>query len=306
MFLSSMAEVSHIKYTFSGHDSFICKQFWLKKGYDFLKSKGNFHEEEKAVVELGVGKNMVIAISFWLKAFNVIDNSNKPTELGNYLFDKRNGVDPYLEDLGTIWLLHYYLVKTAKASIYKLFFNEFRKGKFEFTRDQLIKFVVRKLEGLDQKNIKENTLTTDVSVFIRNYLKPDFRGNKIDVEDDFATLMTDLDLMSSYQSENVEGKEVDWYKVESKQRIDLPYEIVLFSILDNETYGRSISFRELLGGYNSPGAIFAINETDLYNKIERMVEENSKIVYTESTGVRELQFKSKPNKWEVLDGYYKK
>ncbi|MDX9931639.1 MAG: DUF4007 family protein, partial [Bacteroidales bacterium] len=26
-----------IKYTFSGHDSFQCRQLWLKKGYDFVK-----------------------------------------------------------------------------------------------------------------------------------------------------------------------------------------------------------------------------------------------------------------------------
>jgi hypothetical protein len=118
--------------------------------------------------------------------------------------------------------------------------------------------------------------------------------------------MTDLSLMTSYQSENAVGKEVEWYKVESQQRVDLPYEVVLFSILDNETYGNSISFRELLGGFNSPGSVFALNEAGLYNKIEEIVEGNYDIVYTESAGVRELQFKSKPNKWEVLDGYYQK
>jgi hypothetical protein len=143
-------------------------------------------------------------------------------------------------------------------------------------------------------------------VFIRNYLKPDYKGNKVDVEDDFANLLTDLDLMTSYQSENAEGKEVEWYKVESKQRLDLPHEIVLFCILDNDSYAKSVSFRELLGGFNSPGSVFALNDSGLFNKIEQITEENRKIVYTESAGVRELQFKSKLNKWEVLDGYYKK
>lgn len=295
-----------MKLQFSGHDSFICKHFWLKKGYDFLKSGGNLYEEDKAVVQLGVGKNMVTAIYYWLKSFNIIDNSNKSTEVGNYLFNRESGADPYLEDLGSLWLLHYYLVKTAKASIYTLFFNEFRKGKFEFTRDQLINFIVRKLEGPDQKNIKANTLITDISVFIRNYLKPDYKGNKMDVEDDFTTLLTDLELMTTYQSENAESKEVAWYKVESKQRVDLPYEFILFCILDNEYYGYSISFRDLLGGINSPGAVFALNETGLYDKIERIVDNNNNITYSESSGIRELQFKIKPNKWEVLDGYYKK
>ena len=59
-----------MKFQFSGHESFICKHFWLKKGYDFISHKGNFNDES-AVVELGVGKNMVASISYWLKAFGV-------------------------------------------------------------------------------------------------------------------------------------------------------------------------------------------------------------------------------------------
>jgi hypothetical protein len=55
------------KYTFSGHDSFQCRQLWLKKGYDFVREGKDFNDED-AVVKLGVGKNMVSSIRFWLKA----------------------------------------------------------------------------------------------------------------------------------------------------------------------------------------------------------------------------------------------
>lgn len=292
------------KFIFSGHDSFICKQFWLKKGYDFLCQKGNFNEEA-AVVKLGVGKNMVTSISYWLKAFGIAENSHVATTLGSFIFDEKNGVDPYLENLGTIWLLHYSLIKTKKASIYNLFFNEFRRGKFEFTKEQLTTFIKRKLEAQGQNNFTANTINSDISVFIRNYLKPDYKGTKIDVEDDFSNLMIDLDLMETYQSENAEGRAVEWYKVENKQRIHLPFQVVLFAILDNEAYGNSIPFKELLSGYNSPGSLFAITDEGLYQKIEKITAENKDIIYTESAGVRELQFKRKPNKWDVLYEYYK-
>lgn len=66
------------KYTFSGHDSFQCRQLWLKKGYDYVQEGKNFNDED-AVVQLGVGKNMVSSIRFWLKAFNIIDNKDIPT-----------------------------------------------------------------------------------------------------------------------------------------------------------------------------------------------------------------------------------
>ena len=47
-----------IKYTFSGHESFQCRQLWLKKGYDYINKNKTFTDED-AVVELGVGKNMI-------------------------------------------------------------------------------------------------------------------------------------------------------------------------------------------------------------------------------------------------------
>ena len=50
-----------IKYTFSGHDSFQCRQLWLKKGYDYIQSQKSFNDED-AVVKLGVGINIVSAI----------------------------------------------------------------------------------------------------------------------------------------------------------------------------------------------------------------------------------------------------
>lgn len=294
-----------MKLQFSGHDSFICKHFWLKKGYDFIqKGERNFNDE-LAVVDLGVGKNMVTAISYWLKSYGVTDNSNHITELGHYLFNERNGVDPYLEDLGSIWLLHYSLIKSNKASIYNLFFNEFRKEKFSFTREYLSNFLLKKLKSIDQNNVNANTVNSDISVFIRNYLKSGYRNKKTDIEDEFSNLFIDLQFMESYQSENAEEKMVDWYTIQNDLRVDLPAQIVLFSILDNESYGDSISFKELQSGYNSPGSVFALNEDGLYNKIERIQEIYPKVTYTQSAGVRELQFKSKPDKWKILNEYYR-
>lgn len=57
------------KLRFSGHESFQCRNLWLKKGYDYLKSKREYKSpfnEEWAVIDLGVGKNMVSSIRFWM------------------------------------------------------------------------------------------------------------------------------------------------------------------------------------------------------------------------------------------------
>jgi hypothetical protein len=295
--------MSSVKLQFSGHDSFVCKHLWLKKGYDYLLENKSF-SSESAVVDLGVGKNMVNSISFWLKSFGLIDDKGKPNELAQFLFSKRAGVDPYLENLGTIWLLHYKLIETNKASIYNLVFNQFRKGRPEFTKEQLLTFVKRLLDAERLKGFNANTVNTDIGVFFRSYLKPYYKESKIDIEEDFSSLLIDLDLISTHKAENAEGKLVDWYRIENKIQVDLPAEVVLFSILDNPAYGKSISFKDLLSGYNSPGMVFALNEEGLLSKIEGMTSRYKSITFTESAGVRELQFRRTINKYDVLNGYY--
>ena len=67
--------LSPVKYTFSGHDTFHCRSLWLKKGYDYLLLNKKFSDDD-AVVVLGVGKNMVTAIRYWMKAFYMSDSDD--------------------------------------------------------------------------------------------------------------------------------------------------------------------------------------------------------------------------------------
>jgi len=255
-------------------------------------------------MDLGVGKNMVTSISFWLKAFGIITSENQYSDLANYLFREETGKDLFIENIATVWLLHYSLVKTARASIYNLFFNHFRKTRTEFTKEHLLSFIKRIMETENQKNFTENTITNDISVFIRNYLKPLYKESKIDIEEDFSSLLIDLDLMSHFESQNAEGKRIEWYRVESKNQYDLPAELVLFNILETFPDRKSISFNELLTGNNSPGLIFCLTADGLYNKIELLAKSFAGITYTETAGIREIQIKKTLNKWEVLNGYY--
>ena len=108
---------------FSGHESFACKSHWLKRGYDFVKGENNFNDDD-AVVRLGVGKNMVASIKFWLKAIGLLKDTGL-VDISDHLFDDENGKDPYLEDVGTLWLLHFLLIHTDYATIYKTTLSTF-------------------------------------------------------------------------------------------------------------------------------------------------------------------------------------
>lgn len=285
------------KYTFSGHDSFQCRQLWLKKGYDFVLD-GKIFNDEDAVVQLGVGKNMVSSIRFWLKAFNIIDNKDNPTEFGNRLFDDKNGYDPFLEDEASLWLLHYQLVKNGFASIYPIIFNEFRKEKLFFNKETFVNYVKRIGDSNPDLNFNENTVAKDFIVFANLY-KNDPESK--DVEDSFSGILSEIELLKS----TGKGKEEKMY-IENTERDNLPAAVVLFSILDNLNYGNSISLNSLEFDLNSPGSIFALNRSGLMNKISEIVSENKDITFTDQAGIKEMQFKKKSDAFTILDTYYGK
>lgn len=285
------------KYTFSGHDSFQCRQLWLKKGYDYVQKGKNFNDED-AVVQLGVGKNMVSSIRFWLKAFNIIDKKDMPTEFGKRLFADETGYDPFLEDEASLWLLHFQLVKNSYASIYHIIFNEFRKEKLFFNKETFVNFIKRLGESNIELIFNENTVAKDFIVFTNLYKSGS--DNK-DIEDSFAGILSELDILKT----TGKGKEEQFY-IDNNERDNLSEAVLLYAILDNQSYGSSISLNSLEFDINSPGSIFALNRSGLMNKISEIVNEYQDITFTDQAGIKELQFKNKPDPYTILDNYYGK
>lgn len=281
-----------IKPIFSGHETFPCRNFWLKKGYDYILSGKSFSEED-AVVVLGVGKNMVGAIRYWMKAFNLLNSDNKPTDLAHYIFSNSTGVDPFLEDDATLWILHYQLVKSGHASIYSIIFNFLRKERLAFTKETFIQFVKR--EFGDQN---ENTLNSDFNVFSRMYVRNTARSK--DREDNLSELLNEVNLVENYRSDKFE-----YYVIENLEREEIPDEVILYAILDKGGFDSSINLRTLESEPNNVGNIFAINKYGLHSKIQNLVEKFEFLVFNDQAGIKELQFRNKPsNPFEVLKSYY--
>ena len=81
---------------FTGHETFYCRNYWLKKGLGFAVGWRASLTTRRSL-NLGVGKNMVTAIRFWLKAFALVDEDEQPNDLCIvYSFtDKGWNVDPF-------------------------------------------------------------------------------------------------------------------------------------------------------------------------------------------------------------------
>jgi hypothetical protein len=285
------------KLTFSGHDTFYCRHYWLKKGIDFIQDGKSFTAKD-AVVDLGVGKNMVYAIRYWLRAFGLADEGEKAVnKLGELIFSN-DGFDPYCEDIGTLWLLHHQLVTTEHASLYSMVFNQFRKIRVEFTREHLLKYVIKECSQ-DKYEYNENTLKRDIGVFLNNY-QPSSKSST--VEDNFSALLHELNIIERLGKIGKESSG-QWYRLEMKSRPELPALIVLYGIVANEKYGDSITFQELFDA-NGVGSVFCLTKDGLMDKIVEFQQVYPDIIYKDDGGIQTLQFKNKPSKETVLNQYY--
>lgn len=280
---------------FSGHESFHCRSLWLKKGYDHLKSEHDFKDE--APILLGVGKNMVSSIRYWVKSFGLVDTESESLKpIADKIFSE-NGWDPFLEDEGTLWLLHYWLVTEEFASIYGIIFNELRKRKPMFTQENFKDLV----QELGDKT-SPNSLKTDFQAFIRTYVS---RGNDKDIEESFSGILTELSLVKETKIKDEDKKETKvLLEIEPINRSNIPLSILLFCILDGHKDSSSISFDSLYSENNSVGSVFALSREGLSELLEGISEEFKDVTYSNEAGIRELQLKKKIDPLNILKGYY--
>jgi len=257
-----------------------------------MSDYNDFHAPD-AVVKLGVGKNMVAAIRYWLRAFGLMEDG-RVTEIANYIFNDKNGKDPYIEDLGTLWLLHYLLVKTELASIYKLFFVDFhRERNNEFNRDQLLTFLKRKSFETDYANLyNENTVRRDIGVLLQNYTIPE-QGKP---NEDFSALLIDLNLLRRSDSK--------MYYFNTKGKNELMLEIFLYIILDWKGECKTIDYEEIL---DYLGGIFCLTPAELIDTLLALMEKYPDLlVFADDGGIKQLLFIKDMDKQEVLNSYYDK
>lgn len=276
------------KPTFSGHESFACKSHWLKRGYDFVQAGHNFNNED-AVVHLGVGKNMVASIRFWMKAFGLLKNDNLEP-IADYLFNNEDGRDPYLEDIGSIWLLHFMLNHTEYATLYKTTFIDYHHQRNLIEKNKLQNFI--KHTCFDETSYinlyNENTIKRDINVMLHNYCSK----SNTNLEDSNC-LLAPLNLICETDKET--------YKFNHNTHSSVPSLIFLYALLFKFQGCSSISFEDI----TDLSLMFCLTNNDLLNIIKQLCNlYPNEIVFSDVAGIKELQFRTTISTDKVLNKYY--
>lgn len=287
-----------------GHESFYIREGWLRKGvvgiekYEYLLS-----EPLKAVDELGVGANMVKSIRYWLQVVNLSnetrgENSKRRQNLTEGFGDIIFKNDPYFEDIGTLFLLHYKLASNKNlATSWFVFFNKIEAS--EMTKDIMYKRVHDEILNIEPGLVvSEKSIIDDCNCILKTYVTDNDDFNE--PEDNMICPFTELGLIKKYENKN---KETIVEKLTpSKKKLDKL--IVLYVINENlKNKSRSVSIKSLLEDENNIGKIFNLNKNSVNQYIDELVDEGY-LTVTRTAGLNTIYLTEKAD--NILTIYYEK
>lgn len=275
-----------IRISFSGHETFPLRFNWLKKAIDAASIDPEIFNADRAIAKFGVGKNMVRSIRHWGLASGVltdhpeIGGGYEPTGFGEQLFGS-DGWDPYLEDIGTIWLLHWRLCAHPEPS--PLWHYIFARWSGRDISMLSVKPTFADWAEQEEINLPaDSTLKRDLQCLLGTYVNR--RSTRSDLEEALGSPFASLNLI--HRTDGV-------YHFRRGPQPSLPAEIFVYAVLqfwdDRHEEAKSISIQDILQENASPGRIFKIADNrafDLLMQVERW--EQKPFTYSDSAGNRQL------------------
>lgn len=295
--------------SFSGHQTFTFRYPWLKKGVDGLRANADIFSSEDAIVELGVGKNMVDSIRHWCLATGMIEDALEPgrrgavlvlSELGKKLLRDEKSWDPYLEDDATLWLLHWKLVTNPeKATTWYVAFHGLRDA--EFTRVSLTNELLRFASETGSGKGSRKTIENDVACFVRTYVAAK-RGASATLEETLDCPLTHLGVIQA-------DEKGERFRFNARPKTSLPTEIFAFALAEfwqrHRASQNTLSLREIVHGEGSPGRAFRLDEDSVLAYLDELSDVcGGSLKFEDTALVRQVVRTSPVKPLDILRGYY--
>lgn len=251
---------------FSGHESFVIRYGWLPKLHDAVTASPDvFSSDERAILTLGLGRNMVKSIRFWGDALGLTEQSGRQviaTPLAKRLLDPATGRDPYLEDVDSLWRLHWLLATRARLGAWSTLFLDLRDA--VIPRHRLVTAVTGQAEALGSR-ISPGTASAHVDILVRSYDAGRTEGVPVP-EDALGCPLQELDLV---REESVLGTPTLRLSRGPKPTLGVP--AFAFAVHDFWTGtapgSDAVSLRSLMLSRRSPGMVFVLDESGLHERL---------------------------------------
>lgn len=281
--------------TFANHQTFHPRFGWIKKGFNAAAAQPNIFSEKSAPVDLGVGKNMVEAIRFWALATKVITRRPHPdrprtavytpTWIGRALLDDRVGFDPYLEDPGTLWMLHWHAVTGPTIlPIWRLMFNDF--SGIEFTDEDFLQYCVDEIAATTWPQPMKSSVQKDVDCMLRMYSRREIRGRQV-LDDLIDSPFRELGLIRPSA-----GAGRNAFRIIRGHKPTLPATTIAYACVDYLSRGpdgsQTITLTRLAADPGSPGRLLKLTEQDIADAMEEASALVGNLRLARPAGARQL------------------
>ena len=277
----------------SGHETFPLRYGWLKKAFDAIRetehrgdNKSVFSGED-AIARFGVGRNMVSSMRHWATAVGIIEDVPgesriATTTLGQRLFGK-GGLDPYMEDPATSWLVHWRLCGRPNKTTWFWAFNHYPAAAFE--RETLVKGIEKLARDRGWSRAAHTTIKSDVACFVRTYVAQQLSSGKAAHEDALESPLTELGLIKPI------GRH-DGFRFVRGQKPSLGDGVFCYAVTDfwsDYSTAGTLSFEALAYEPGSPGRVFLLDENDLVDRLSDLEEASGGIYrWSETAGLKQL------------------
>ena len=300
------------QYRFTGHETFPCRYPWLPKAVNTLKNHQDlFKNIDEAIVRLGVGKQMARAIKFWVEAAKVVEKQEKGdlkvNQLGEDLLGEK-GRDPYLEDIQTLWLIHWNFSTHRESPIFAWDFLMNRWQDSEIAPSQAVAAFKKEADS-QGRQLSIVTLKQHFDIFLHTYVPR--RGKKGNVlEDNLDCPLTELDLIRQIGEtvSDSSGKLEPVYTFNRDPKPQISQQL-FFYCLNNfwEIYHseeKSLQLRDVASGHGSPGQIFKLPEQEIHARLEETEDfTDGAMRFRESMNLRQIQ-KQRDVEKNLFDAIY--
>jgi hypothetical protein len=284
-------------YRIAGHESFPCRYTWLPKAVRGLRDNPRlFSDEDRAMVDLGLGKNMVRSARFWAQAAGMTTPmprgaGYKPTDLGSALLGE-GGCDPFLEDIRTLWLIHWRLSTSVQSPLLAWDFLLNRWQAPELVPSTVLEALKKELMRRETE-ISQATLEQHFETFLHTYLPT--RGRKGEVmEDNLDCPLVELELIiktGERPADGNGGRAEPIYAFRREPKPEISPELFLYCLNDfwsaRHQGEKTLPLHEAAHGHGSPGQIFKLPEEDLTERLDGLARQTeSAFAYSPSADLQ--------------------
>lgn len=284
-------------FRFSGHETFPCRYAWLPKAYAAVaESAEAFSSEEAAMIRLGVGKNMMRAIRFWMQAAGIASprraGGYEVTPFGRAVFGPR-GHDPFLEDVRTLWLIHWRLSSHVEEPLFAWDFLLNRWQSPEISRSEALREFRREADR-QERTLSDVTLEQHFDTFLHSYVPTRTRKGEVQ-EDNLDCPLVELELIQQVGERRLggDGRREAIYAFRREEKPEITPDLFAYFLNDfwskRKPAEKTLPFREVAFGHGSPGQVLKLPEWDVRCRLEAIASDtHGAFRYAESAAQQQV------------------